>query len=109
MINALAPFVVAAVVAVLYFWLGGAGTTPAGKAMRRDINFYYAAVLLTAMVSIFGSIRYGKDGMDIATWIVAALAIVAAIGRFKTSPHDGAIQEEKVEQGPLERASDKKR
>jgi len=92
----LAPFVVVGVLALIYF-IGGETKKPA---FVRDLNFYMICVVITAVVSIIASARYGRDWTDVAAWVLAVVAIAAAVWRWKTAEvGDGAKAER--DKGPL--------
>ena len=79
----LAPFVTLIVVLALYFASGKGSARQA--AMRADINFYLVCVLAVAIIAIIAGARYGHDWLDVGSWVVAGVACLAALWRWRGS------------------------
>lgn len=82
------PFLVLGVVVLLYF-VGGKAKEGMQAAMRRDVNFYLVCVLAVAIVSVVASTRYDRDWLDMAVWLLGAVAIGAVVWRFKVTVPGG--------------------
>jgi CHASE2 domain-containing sensor protein len=97
-----APFIVLVVTLFLFFYVARGNRADMRQVMKHDINFYLVAILATAIVSIFAGLRIERDWLDVAAWIVAAMAVGAVVWRFMNSP---GTPEETVQddRGPLER------
>lgn len=98
----LAPFVVLLVTLFLYFYAARGSRRGAREAMIKDINFYLVAVIATAIVSIFAGYRIERDWLDVAAWLIAAVAVAGVVWRFMAIPGAADPAPEK-EPGPLER------
>ena len=98
-ISLLVPFIVLAVVLLLYYVIAK-GAPGKQQAMKNDINFYLVCILATSIVSIVASVRLGKDWFDTGVWLVGGVAIVAAVWKFRGS--ESSNVNESKQQGPLE-------
>lgn len=100
-----APFVVLAVVAFLYLYAARGRRAGTRRTMKNDINFYLVVILATAIVSTIAGLRLEKDWLDVAAWLIAAVAVGASVWRFLVTSDDApAIKDDK---GPLERSNEK--
>jgi hypothetical protein len=66
--------------------------------MKADLNFYLVCVLNVAVISIIASMQYDKNWLDVAVWILAAVAIAAMAWRFTST---GAPSKTEDHRGPL--------
>lgn len=98
MLSWLAPFVVLTVFLMLFFY-GAKRRAGVQDAMKSDLNFYLVCVLAVAIVSIIASMQYDKDWMDVAVWVLAAVAIAAMVWRFASVT---PVEKQEDTRGPLE-------
>lgn len=98
MVSWMAPFAVLIVFMLLYFYVS-LGKPGARDSMKRDLNFYLVCVLAVAILSITASIRYGRDWVDVAVWVIAVFSICAMLWRFKSASPVAPIESAR---GPLE-------
>ncbi len=81
MVTWLAPFATLIVVVALYAASKG---TPRREAMTRDLNFYIVCVMAVSIMAIIAGARYEPDWTDTGAWVLAAIASIAILWRWKS-------------------------
>lgn len=81
MVTWLAPFATLLVVVALYAASKG---TPRREAMVSDLNFYIVCVMAVSIMAIIAGARLDRDWTDTGTWVLAAIASIAILLRWKS-------------------------